>query len=170
LIDLGCNKEAIANSGATPLHYAARWGTPANIKQLIDCGCNTSTEDSRGLRAFDVALQDAQKLQAFVECKIGPTLPSVSNEGSLERAYKLNFAILLLVIQAYKNDPQLIQRLQDACPICLEDLSGGKNLIEQTNWTNILEMKCCKMLCHRNCIIPWIEGESGSCPKCRGNV
>ena len=57
--------------GRTPLHEAARFGTPATITALLEAGASGSVKDKDGKTPFDVAEHDDEiKRECLVDCVV----------------------------------------------------------------------------------------------------
>ncbi|PTB52106.1 hypothetical protein M431DRAFT_44122, partial [Trichoderma harzianum CBS 226.95] len=82
LIDLGAVIDETNEEGQTPLHVAALYGKPANLKLLIDKGANIEARDGRGRTpALFMSFEEQRKECLRVLIKHGAGVNVADHEG-----------------------------------------------------------------------------------------
>ncbi|KAL7957456.1 ankyrin repeat-containing domain protein [Trichoderma compactum] len=130
LIGLGAGIDETDEEGKTPLHIAALYGKPANLKLLISNGANMEARDSRGRTpALFISFEEQRKECLRVLIELGADVNVADYEGRT----------LLYLAAGDENLEDFVPELLEAGAAVDEVVEDGYTALHQAAW-----FKCTK--------------------------
>ncbi|UKZ57021.1 hypothetical protein TrVGV298_010871 [Trichoderma virens] len=130
LIDLGAAIDATDMDGKTPLHTAAQFGKPANIKLLIDNGANMEARDGRGRTSILFISHEEQRKECLrLLIRLGADVNVADKEGRTP----------LYLAAGDENLEDFIPEFLEAGAAIDEAVDDGYTPLHQATWHKLTE-------------------------------